>query len=274
MGIPSIAARALTRLMFWFNIFKKVRGVSIKMQLGMILSAFVDVLLNAVTPSLAALPRVYVSGTVYSKSYDVYFYVRAFSDDLYSVMPEREGDVNELILNCLKKGDLFVDVGANIGYYSVLVGKIVGENGRVISVEPIPNTTKVLNFNLELNNLRNVKVVQKAAWSDNGTVTMYIPKGYFGMASVYKPSGATDVLTVKRAPLDGIFEASRVDLLKIDTEGSEYPVLVGARKILKKTKYVILEASQEKDKIVRLLGEEGFKIRKLKFTTYIFAYRN
>ena len=62
--------------------------------------------------------------------------------------------------------------------------------------------------------------------------------------------------------------------MKIDAEGSEYQVLKGARKTLKKTKYVILEASKEKDKIIHLLKEEGFKIRKLKFTTYIFAAKS
>ena len=93
------------------------------MQLGMILSAFIDILLNTVTPSLATLPKVYISGITYSKTYGAHFYVRAFSDDLYSVMPEREGDVNESISSCLKEGDIFVDIGANIGYYSVLVAK-------------------------------------------------------------------------------------------------------------------------------------------------------
>ena len=124
------------------------------MQLGLILSAFIDILLNTVTSSPTN-PKVYISGVIYAKDYGVYFYIRGFTDDLYSVMPGREGDVNKLILSCLKDGDIFIDVGANIGYYSVLVGKIVGESGQVISVEPIPTTAKVLKYNVKLNKLKN-----------------------------------------------------------------------------------------------------------------------
>jgi len=269
-----VLARIFSRLMLWLKILKNVRGVRLKMQLGLILSAVIDVLFNTVTPSLAILPRVYVSGVIYCKKDDVYFYVRAFSDDLYSVMPEREGDVNESILSCLKEGDVFVDIGANIGYYSVLVAKIVGENGRVISVEPIPSTAKILSLNLTLNNLKNVKVIQKAAWSNNRIITIHIPKGFFGLSSIYKPPTATDSIAVKGAPLDRILEVPKVDLLKIDAEGSEYQILKGGRKILRKTRYVVLEVSTKKDEIIRLLREEGFKIRKLKFTNHIFAYKN
>ena len=244
------------------------------MQLGLILSAFIDVCVRTVAPSLATLPRIYVSGVIYCKNYDVYFYVRAFSDDLYCVMPEREGDVNELILSCLKEGDIFIDVGANVGYYSVLVGKIVGENGRVISVEPIPSTAKVLNFNLKLNHLKNVEVIQRVLWSNNRTMTMHVPKDFFGMASVYKPPGVVDLLAVKGMTLDRILEIPKVDLLKIDAEGSEHQILKGGIKTLEKTRNIILEASTKKDEIIRFLKEEGFRIRKLKFTTYIFAYKN
>lgn len=273
MKILAAPARIFNRLMIWLNILKNVRGITFKTQLGLFLSALIDIFFHVAGSSLAASPRVYVSGITYSKSYDAYFYVRAFSDDLYSVMPEREGDVNKLILGCLKEGDVFIDVGANIGYYSVLVGKIVGENGRIISVEPIPSTAKVLNLNLRLNKLRNFKVIQKAAWGNNRIITMHIPKGFFGMASVYKLLRATDLLVVEGVALDRIFEVPKVYLLKIDAEGSEYQILKGMRKTLKKTRYVVLEASIKKDEIIHLLREEGFKIRKMRFTTYIFAYK-
>ena len=94
------------------------------------------------------------------------------------------------------------------------------------------------------------------------------------MASIHKPPRATDLIVVKGVPLDTISKVPKIDLLKIDVEGSEYQILIGARKTLKKTRYVILEVSIEKDEIINLLMEERFKIRKLKFATYIFAYKN
>jgi FkbM family methyltransferase len=266
--------RIFNRLIIWLNILKNVRGTTLKTQMGLFLSALIDTSFHIAGSSLASLPRVYVSGIVYSKNYDVYFYVRAFSDDLYSVMPQREGDVNDLILNCLKEGNVFVDIGANVGYYSVMAGKIVGKTGRVISLEPVPPTAKVLTFNVKLNQLNNVKVLQKAAWYRNELISMHIPTSFFGMASVCESQETTDLQIVEGVPLDEILSASNADFLKIDAEGSEYRILKGARKTLDKVRYVVLEASTEKDEIVRLLREEGFKIQKSKFTTYIFAYKN
>jgi FkbM family methyltransferase len=261
------------RLMIWLNILKNVRGISLRTQLGLIISMPTDMLFHVIGASLAVLPKVYVSGVIYLKTYDVYFYVRAFSDDLYSVMPRREGDVNDLILSILTEGDVFIDIGANIGYYSVLTGKIIGDSGLVIAVEPVPTTARVLRDNIRLNNLKNVRSIQKAAWSDNRIVNIHVPKGFFGLASIVNLHPSELTITVEGIPLDAFCEAQEVKLLKIDAEGSEYQILKGARKTLKKTKYVILEASTRKDEIIHLLREEGFKIHKLKFTTYIVAYK-
>lgn len=274
MKFLAAPTRIFGRLMIWLRILKNVIGINFKTQLGLFLSVLIDIFFHMAGSSLAALPRVYVSGVTYSKRYDVYFYVRAFSDDLYSVMPEREGDVNETVLSGLKKGDVFIDVGANVGYYSVLAGKIVGETGQVISIEPIPDTARVLNLNLRLNRLKNVKVLQKAAWNSNKILNIHIPKGFFGMASIYEPDGVADILEVEGFPLDGLLGVKKVDFLKIDAEGSEYPILEGARKTLKRTRHVILEASNQRDEIIRLLREENFKVWKLRFTTYLFAQKN
>lgn len=142
--------------MFWFRIIKYGNGTNFKMQLGLILSAILDTLFYLICPPLATLPKVYVSGVVYLRNYNAYFYVRGFSDDLYSVMPGREGDVNEQILNCLEEQDTFIDIGANVGYYSILAGKIVGNRGQVISIEPVANTARILRINAKLNDLKNI----------------------------------------------------------------------------------------------------------------------
>lgn len=267
-------ARIYNRPLLWIKIIKNVRGVNLKMQLGIILSAVIDILYNIVNPSLAIVPIIYVTGIIYCKKYDAYFYVRAFSDDLYNVMPEREADVNELILNCLKEGDIFIDLGANIGYYSILAGKIVGNGGQVIAIEPVPTTVKVLNYNIKINNLKNIKVIQKAAWSNEQTINIYTPKFLFGQTSIHKSTISADLIIVEGVPLDILSKFQRVDLLKIDAEGSEYEILKGSIETLKRTRYVILETSIKKEDIVSLLKDEGFKILKLKFTTYILAYKN
>ncbi|MHA1664402.1 MAG: FkbM family methyltransferase [Candidatus Njordarchaeales archaeon] len=66
----------------------------------------------------------------------------------------------------LNKGDVFVDVGAHIGKYTVPVAKIVGENGLVIAVEPHPENYRTLVKNIRLNDLKNVLALNIAAWSE------------------------------------------------------------------------------------------------------------
>jgi len=201
MRIFRIVTREFTRLMFWFRIIKNGNGTSLKMQSGLILSALLDASLYLICPRLAALPKVYVSGIVYFKNFNVYFYVRGFSDDLYSVMPGREGDVNELILKCLEERDIFIDIGANVGYYSILAGKLVGDKGQVISIEPVANTAEVLKINVKLNDLKNIKVIPKAAWSNRSLIAIYLPENYYGWASPVKLHGGKSV-TVEAIPVD------------------------------------------------------------------------
>jgi FkbM family methyltransferase len=274
MRIITIVRRPLDRFRFWFKILRYGRGTTIKTWLGIFFSSIIDTFAYSICPALVLSPKVYVSGIVYFKNYDVYFYVRRFSDDLYNVTPRREGCVNELILKCLSKGDVFIDVGANIGYYSILAGKIVGEKGQVIALEPISETVKVLDLNIKLNNLENIRVIPKAAWSDSSLLNVYLPEGYYGWASAVKLHGSK-FFTLEAVSLDDVSKKiPAVKLLKIDVEGAEYQVLIGARETLKKTKHIIMEISENSDEIRRTLEEAEFKIWKLAFTTHIHAQRS
>ena len=230
--------RIFFRLLMWFKLLRGVAGIHFRMEACLFISALIDIILTIFWASKTKLPKVYCSGTVYLKRYKAYFYVRSFSDDLYSVMPGRECDVNELILGSLSKGNLFIDVGANIGYYSVLAGKIIGDSGQVVSVEPMPSTGKILKCNLSLNNLKNVTILKKAAWKNSSMLNINMPKGTFGMAPV--STGITSGIQVDGFKLDELSIAKRVHLLKIDAEGSEYCVLLGAQKVLERTERVVV----------------------------------
>jgi FkbM family methyltransferase len=238
------------------------------------LSAFLDTLSYITYPSLACSPKVYVSGIVFFKfrQVNVYFYVRKFSDDLYNILPGREGDVDDLIIKLLEEGDVLVDVGANIGYYSILAGKIIKEQGQVIAVEPIQETANILELNVRLNRLNNVAIAKKALWNSKSRIKMWLPEGLYGQAS------ATDVrgkpFLVDAIPLDDLCrDIPFIKLLKIDVEGSELQVLQGSRETLRKTKYLILEISKNAEQVLKLLKQTSFKTQKMRFTTYIFAYR-
>jgi FkbM family methyltransferase len=273
MKLMSILRRFLDRFRFWVTVLKHGRGISSKLQAGLVLSSILDTFVYSIFPLLALSPRTYVSGVVYFKSYDVYFYVRRFSDDLYNVTPGREDDVNRLILKSLGEGDVFIDVGANIGYYSILAARIVGKQGQVIALEPVPNTVKVLNLNIKLNNLKNIKIIPEAAWSNSARLKLYVPEGCYGWASPIKRPGSKS-LTVHAVPLDDVSEKiPAIKLLKIDVEGSEYHVIMGAQETLNKTENVVMEVSENSEIVQQVLKDAAFKIRKLKFATYIRAQK-
>ena len=80
----------------------------------------------------------------------------------------------ELIRKNLKQGDTFLDIGGGIGYYSVIVSKIVGEQGKVIVFEPDPNYFKLLQKNVKENGCNNVTLFQKAVSDRNGKTNLYL----------------------------------------------------------------------------------------------------
>jgi FkbM family methyltransferase len=200
------------------------------------------------------------SGTYLVKPYKIFIYERGGTDDLYNALPKREGDVEGLILNNLKPGDIFVDIGANIGYYTILASKLVGANGRVFAIEPVPQTVKILKINLLLNEANNVTLIEKAAWNITGKLRIKISKGWFGLASLFRNEGweiEVDAITLDEVLPDE--QLSEIKLIKIDVEGAGYEVLQGLARILQNTKIVILELSRKTESCLKLLQTLALK---------------
>jgi FkbM family methyltransferase len=201
-------------------------------------------------------------------------YIRGKTEDIYNLKPGREGEVDITIRSLLKPGDVFVDIGANVGYYTLVAAM---KGCHVVSVEPVPSTVAVLWVNIRLNNLKNVELVPYCAWHEDGTIYIQIPhRRYYGLASAFYGRETMAVkFPVKCIRLDKILNNySEIKLIKIDVEGAEYEVLRGLEKVLPKTKFIIVELSRNIPEILNLLSEKGFKIKKMHFTTYILAYRH
>lgn len=179
-------------------------------------------------------------------------------------MPKREKENEELILELLDRDDIFIDVGSNIGYYTILAAKIVGPRGHVISLEPVPETANILRLNIKLNELKNVTIIQKAAWASRSLINVHIPRGSFGFASIKRFSGYPSIIT-DAVPLDDICNGlSRIKLIKIDVEGAEWEVLQGAIDTLKKTSALLIEATENVLSVETLLRNNSFSLCKLK----------
>jgi FkbM family methyltransferase len=236
--IAGFMPKFTSRIFLWLEFLRSFRGLSFKGQLNIFISALFDIFFYSIS-GWAYNPKMLFSGIYEIKPYRILIYERGGTEDLYNALPRREGDVHDFIVDNLKRGDVFVDVGANIGYYTILASRLVGTGGRVFAVEPVPQTVKVLKFNIKLNELRNVTVVDKVAWNSCCKLKMKIAFGEFGCASFFHNGVEVDVDAI---PLDEVLvNVPKIKLIKIDVEGAEYEVLQGLRRTLTRTEYVVLE---------------------------------
>jgi len=150
----------------------------------------------------------------------------------------------------LKPDDTFIDIGANIGIYTLLAAKLVEANGTVISFEPFEKNHAQLLKNIALNGFKNIRAEKKAIDSTSDWMTIfYDPKeANKGMASAYQ-TGLSEKEKVETISLDQYLnekEINKVDWIKIDIEGGEYPALLGMKETLQKYKpQIIIELDPE-----------------------------
>jgi len=162
--------------------------------------------------------------------------------DLYDWLPQLMfvwGDIESDATGCfrrlLKPGMVFVDIGTNIGYYSLMASKLVGSNGKVFSFEPWSRNRAILEENIKLNDFSNITIVPKAVSNEeNDSVKIYLPKDdNCGMPSLKKVTeeNYTDEFeltsTTTFQDFLNAYHPGRVDVIKIDVEGSELNVLKG-----------------------------------------------
>ena len=142
-----------------------------------------------------------------------------------------EPEVISAVTATVKSGMTVIDIGAHIGYYTLLFAKCVGSSGRVISFEPLPANFELLNENVHLNRLSCVKTFPQAVFSRNEQIILTVPDNllHSGDASVCH-GGGTKQFCVQATTLDSFCDSSRLqpDLIKMDVEGAEHEVLMGA----------------------------------------------
>jgi FkbM family methyltransferase len=140
----------------------------------------------------------------------------------------------------LGPGDTFIDVGANIGYYSLLASWLVGESGSVVAIEASPTTYRALQANLARNRVRNVRALNVAVSDSRGLAKLFRgPEGNHGLSTVleteslrYHCQFECEVETAPLAELLRDEEIRRARLIKIDVEGAEWRVLAGMGPLL------------------------------------------
>jgi len=148
-----------------------------------------------------------------------------------------ERGTKEILGLVLSDGAAFVDVGANVGYYTRMAARIVGPNGKVLAFEPLPTAYQLLQRNSA--DLVNVLALQSALGDRSGTVPFYVhPSG--DQSSTMNMGDAQEQIRVEIKTLDSMTgQFDRVDFIKIDVEGSELQVLQGGKETIERFEPVI-----------------------------------
>jgi len=174
----------------------------------------------------------------------------------------------------LNKG-VFIDIGANIGKYTVIVGKRLKNTGEVVTIEPEKYNFKVLKKNVELNKLENVLLENVACFSDNRDLDLYLNPIRRGQHSII--INKHDKVKIKARRLDDILSdlcIRDIKLIKIDVEGAESNVLKGATDTLKRYHpNIIFEAWNENylGKVRDVLTPFNYEIKRISDKDY-FAF--
>lgn len=143
-----------------------------------------------------------------------------------------EPDLAAFMRSRLHSGDVFVDVGANIGYDTMLAARPVGDAGRVVAIEAAPAVFDRLLETLRLNGSpTNVRTINKAVAASRGTLTIYAgPQHNIGLTTTVRRGNMPRIAEVEALPLGDLLlsdEWGRVRMIKIDVEGGEDAVLAG-----------------------------------------------
>lgn len=165
-----------------------------------------------------------------------------------------EPELRGIIRTVLSNGSVAVDVGANVGWHTLLMAARVGEAGLVVAVEPNPSVRRRLEAHLKLNRLSQVRVVPCALGDHQGTTSFWgppaeSPSAGDGHLISGTPGEEQSVIQVEIRRLDAVLAeppVSRLDLIKIDVEGFEWPVLKGgAETIARFRPQIVFEFDKE-----------------------------
>jgi FkbM family methyltransferase len=223
--------------------------------------------------------------TIYCKKYGLWFKSHK-RDGIGKDISYKYGVYAEDYVNCffknklgLKPGGIMLDIGANIGWYSVVMSKEC--QLKVYAFEPHPFNYSMLKENIRINNANNIHAFQNAIADQEGRMKLHVYKSYnMGRHSLVDHGKTGKYHEVDTISIDGFMkkqgmENEPVELFKIDIEGFEMAALRGARNTLRRTRYVFSEFSPA---IMKTIGESPAEyvdlMQGLGFSGYIIDNEN
>jgi FkbM family methyltransferase len=177
-----------------------------------------------------------------------------------------------LVERSIRPGDVVVDVGAHIGYYTLLAARAAGPEGQVLAFEPERENYALLTANVAANGYANVSALNKAVMAESGTQPLFVSSENAGDHHLYAGGDDRPSYDVEAVSLDDFFaeRPKAVDVIKMDVQGSEPFVLQGMRELLQANDSMLLftelapqslsDAGSSAPEYVRALREAGFEL--------------
>jgi len=162
----------------------------------------------------------------------------------------------------LDRSGVFVDVGASTGIYTIKAALHYGDSGLVLSLEPFPDVFATLCYNIQANNLSNVRLRNICAGAVTGEGSLWLNSNRPNLFSLHRDDPRAQSMRTLTVALDDLFKLeklSRLDYLKIDVEGAEQEILNGARSIIKQYRPIIQTEMIMKDFLLKLPSYTVFR---------------
>jgi FkbM family methyltransferase len=177
-----------------------------------------------------------------------------------------EREQTDSMKNEVRDGDVFFDIGANVGYYTILASRMVGPHGHVVSCEPLVRNLAFLQRHVTRNRASNVTILPFAC-SDSEGISAFSAGSNVATGQLTSGNSNSSIL-VPTIRIDTIVQRSerRPDVIKIDVEGAELDVLKGARQTLVEAKpviYLSTHSNELRSACLLLLEGENYHVQPL-----------
>jgi FkbM family methyltransferase len=138
----------------------------------------------------------------------------------------------------IRPGNTVLDIGANIGYYTLIAARLVGPRGKVYAFEPDPTNFRILQKNVETNGYTNVVLVNKAVSNKNGKIRLYLNPANRGDHRVYDSKDGRPSLEIEVIALDRFFKPldKKIHFIKMDIQGAEASAFEGMKGLIRGNK--------------------------------------
>lgn len=164
----------------------------------------------------------------------------------------------------VRTGDVVLDIGAHVGFYSLLAARLVGESGRVFAFEPFEANVAYLKRHIQVNHLENIEVMEYAVSDADGDV--FMEEGATSTSGRIASSGSRSIRSVTLDSLSASGSIADPHMIKMDIEGGEYAALRGGEGLLRRCHPLILLATHGAEvhgQCCRFLESLGYRLSSL-----------